>query len=55
MKLSRISVLGEFQFWRLVQRCSVKRIFLKNSKISQKIDCVGISFLVTLKAEELQL
>ena len=37
----------------VVLRCSVKKVFLKMSQISQKNTCVGVSFLIKLFASSL--
>ena len=34
----------------VARRCSVKNVFLKNSQNSQENTCVGVSFLIKLKA-----
>ena len=37
------------------QRCSVKKVFLKISQYSQESNCFGVSFLIKLQTESLQL
>ena len=39
----------------VVQRCSVKKVFLETSQNSQENTCVRVSFLLKLQASGLQL
>ena len=39
----------------VVQRCSVKKVFLEISQNSQENPCARVSFLITLQASGLQL
>ena len=39
----------------VIQRCSVKKVFLEISQNSQENICAGVSFLIKLQASGLQL
>ena len=47
--MNNIKVMNGFQK-AVVQRCSVKKVFLKVSQNSQENNCVRVSFLIELQA-----
>ena len=55
--LKALSVLETFKFLTeaVVQRCSVKKVFLEIPQNSQKTTCARVSFLIKSQASGLQL
>ena len=53
LKKVKLQIMNTWIPEAVVQRCSVKKVFLKNSQNSQENTCARVSFLIKFQAERL--